>query len=46
MLEKYERVCALIDLDSIENNISQIEKVITAPQGIYAVIKADGYGCC
>ena len=44
MLEKYERVCAIIDLDNVENNITQIEKVITAPQGIYAVIKADGYG--
>ena len=44
MLERYERVCALIDLDNVENNITQIEKVITAPQGIYAVIKADGYG--
>ena len=44
MLERYERVCALIDLDNVENNITQIERVITAPQGIYAVIKADGYG--
>ena len=44
MLERYERVCALIDLDNVENNITQIERIIAAPQGIYAVIKADGYG--
>ncbi len=44
MLDSYERVCALIDLDNIDHNITQIENVIKAPQGIYAVIKADGYG--
>ena len=44
MLERYERVCALIDLDNLENNINEIEKVIQAPQGIYTVTKADGYG--
>jgi len=44
MLERYERVCAVIDLDNIEHNIAEIEKVINAPYGIYAVTKADGYG--
>lgn len=44
MLERYDRVCALIDLDSIEQNMKQIEKVTKSGDGIYAVIKADGYG--
>ena len=44
MLDRYERVCALIDLDNIDHNITQIENTIKAPQGIYAVTKADGYG--
>ena len=44
MLERYDRVCALIDLDSIDQNMKQIEKVTKSGDGIYAVIKADGYG--
>ncbi len=39
-----ERVCAVINLDHIHNNVQQINKKVTKGTKILAVIKTDGYG--
>ncbi|MCM1144175.1 MAG: alanine racemase [Blautia sp.] len=44
MLEEYQRVYAVVDLDAIRHNIGQIEERIADGTKIMAVIKADGYG--
>jgi alanine racemase len=44
MLEKYQRVCAKVDLDAIQYNMEQMHKVIAPGTGIIGVIKTDGYG--
>lgn len=44
MINKYERVCATIDLDCVEHNVKAISKCLKSETGIYAVLKADGYG--
>lgn len=38
------RVCAKINLDAITSNIISMHNVLSAKAGMYAVIKADGYG--
>lgn len=44
MIKNYDRVCALIDLDSIEYNINSICNKVNPDTALYAVTKADGYG--
>ena len=44
MNEKYSRVCALINLDNIRHNMLEICSKVKNGVGVYAVIKADGYG--
>ena len=38
------RICAKINLDAITSNIISMHKVLSTKAGMYAVIKADGYG--
>lgn len=44
MTDKYSRVCALIDLNNIYDNMNQICSKVSDNCLVYAVIKADGYG--
>jgi len=44
MIKNYDRVCAVIDLDNVYNNIKAIEERLGDKTQIYAVTKADGYG--
>lgn len=44
MISRYERVCASIDLDCVAENVKSIAKCLKKGTGIYAVLKADGYG--
>lgn len=43
-LEKYHRVYAKIDLDSIFHNVKMLKSNISKDSTVTAVIKADGYG--
>lgn len=44
MINNYDRVCALIDLDNLEYNINSIIGKLNPETDVYAVTKADGYG--
>ena len=44
MIEKYQRVCAVIDLDAVCHNMEQLHHNISDNTQIIGVIKADGYG--
>ena len=44
MSDKYSRVCALINLNNIYDNMVEICSKIGTGTDVYAVIKADGYG--
>lgn len=44
MINNYDRVCALIDLDKVVYNMNSICSMVGEETTIYAVIKADGYG--
>lgn len=44
MINNYDRVCALIDLDNVVHNMNSICGMVDDKSSIYAVIKADGYG--
>jgi len=44
MIDNYDRVCALIDLDNAVYNMKSICDIVNEDSSIYAVIKADGYG--
>lgn len=43
-MKHYERVCAKIDLDSIENNLNEMKKNLSKDTKMFLTIKADGYG--
>lgn len=43
-MEQYKRVCAKIDLDAVDANMTSIEKRVGSECKIIAVIKTDGYG--
>ncbi len=43
-MKEFNRVCARIDLDAIEENLEQMKDHISAGTRIMPVIKADGYG--
>lgn len=42
--QRFQRICAEIDLDAIESNIESIKQNIAPSSQIMAVVKADGYG--
>lgn len=44
MTEKYQRVCATVDLDAIHNNMKQMYQNLLPGTKIMGVIKADAYG--
>lgn len=44
MINNYDRVCALIDLDNVVYNMNSICNMVGENTSVYAVIKADGYG--
>ena len=43
-MKHYERVCAKIDLDSIENNLNEMKNNLSKDTKMFLTIKADGYG--
>ena len=43
-MEKYQRVCAEIDLDALKYNMESIKNAVSDTAKIVAVIKTDGYG--
>lgn len=43
-MEKYQRVCAEIDLDALRFNMESIKNAVAETAKIVAVIKTDGYG--
>lgn len=43
-MEKYQRVCAEIDLDALRYNMESIKNAVSETAKIVAVIKTDGYG--
>lgn len=43
-MKHYERVCAKIDLDSIENNLNEMKKNLSKDTKMFLTVKADGYG--
>ncbi len=44
MNEMFDRVCALVDLNNVYDNMEQICSRVGDNTAVYAVIKADGYG--
>ena len=44
MIENYQRVCAVIDLDAVCHNMEHMHRNLSAGTKIIGVIKADGYG--
>lgn len=44
IMEKKERVYASIDLDALDNNLENIQEVLTPGTKMIAVVKADAYG--
>lgn len=44
MINHYDRVCALIDLNNVVYNMESICSKLSGDTSVYAVIKADGYG--
>lgn len=44
MKEKYQRVCAMIDLDAVCHNMEQMYHNLSENAQMMGVIKADGYG--
>ena len=44
MIENYQRVCAVIDLDAVCHNMEQMHRNLSADTKIIGVIKTDGYG--
>lgn len=43
-VKKYNRICAVVDLDAVEYNIQSIKENIKENSKICAVVKMDGYG--
>ena len=43
-MEKKERVYASIDLDALDNNLENMQEVLTPGTKMIAVVKADAYG--
>lgn len=44
MIEKYQRVCAVIDLDAVRHNMEHMHRNLSGKTKIIGVIKTDGYG--
>ncbi len=44
MMNNYNRVCAEIDLDAIEHNLTSMHRRLPADTMMMGIIKADGYG--
>ena len=44
MIENYQRVCAVIDLDAVCHNMEHMHRNLSVDTKIIGVIKADGYG--
>ena len=44
MIENYQRVCAVIDLDAVCHNMEHMYRNLSAGTKIIGVIKTDGYG--
>ena len=44
MIENYQRVCAVVDLDAICHNMESMQRNLSVGTKIIAVIKTDGYG--
>ena len=44
MIEKYQRVCAVVDLDAVCHNMEQMHQNLSGNTRMMGVIKADGYG--
>lgn len=44
MIEKYQRVCATVDLDAIHNNMEQMHRNLSPGTKMMGVIKTDAYG--
>lgn len=44
MIENYQRVCAVIDLDAVCHNMEHMHRNLSAGTKIIGVIKTDGYG--
>ncbi|MCC8081709.1 MAG: alanine racemase [Lachnospiraceae bacterium] len=43
-MKQYRRICAEINLDYFEQNLNEIQRVISPETKVCAVIKTDGYG--
>lgn len=44
MIDIYQRVCAVVDLDAIRHNVENMRKNMSGDTQLIGVIKADGYG--
>ena len=44
MIENYQRVCAVIDLDAVRHNMENMHRNLPEGTKMIGVIKADGYG--
>ena len=44
MIENYQRVCAVIDLNAVHNNMEQMHNNLSDGTRMIGVIKTDGYG--
>lgn len=43
-IKKYDRICAVVDLDAVEYNIERMKENLKDGARIMAVVKMDGYG--
>ncbi|NBJ92155.1 alanine racemase [Parablautia muri] len=44
MTDKFQRICAKVDLDAVRHNVKNMKANLTPGTEIMAVVKADGYG--
>lgn len=44
MTDKFQRICAKIDLDAVRHNVENMKANLTPGTKMMAVVKADGYG--
>ena len=43
-MKQHNRVCAVIDLDAVRENMEQMKKADRGERRLIAVVKTDGYG--